>query len=177
MWSLPGKGCRRGGDPTAMRLSGVVRKESEGTGVKTRSLDEDSDISIPTQHCNGGLSRLIQVGNLPFSYFIMSLVASRETKQVSDRFERRFGRVEETVSLYRGPSDPKQKKLSRYMQRKRGTEGLRDHLVIELLGSEGAFRIGSWVLPRAVKGLLFGWQGNFVGKKHEYGGKGNGRVT
>lgn len=42
----------------------------------------------------------------------MSLVASRETKQVSDRFERRFGRVEETVSLYRGPSDPKQKYLS-----------------------------------------------------------------
>ena len=29
-----GKGCRRGGDPTAMRLSGVVREENEGTGVK-----------------------------------------------------------------------------------------------------------------------------------------------
>ena len=29
-----GKGCRRGGDPRAMRLSGVVREENEGTGVK-----------------------------------------------------------------------------------------------------------------------------------------------
>ena len=50
MWSLPGKkvagkGCRRGGDPTAMRLSGVVRKESEGTGVKTRSLDGSPELS------------------------------------------------------------------------------------------------------------------------------------
>ena len=29
-----GKGCWRGGDPTAMRLSGVGREENEGTGVK-----------------------------------------------------------------------------------------------------------------------------------------------
>ena len=39
MWSVPGKevagkGCRRGRDPTAMRLSGVVREGNEGTGVK-----------------------------------------------------------------------------------------------------------------------------------------------
>ncbi|RVX07451.1 hypothetical protein CK203_025259 [Vitis vinifera] len=32
--NFAGKGCRRGGDPTAMRLSGVVREENEGTGVK-----------------------------------------------------------------------------------------------------------------------------------------------
>ncbi|RVW96581.1 Protein XAP5 CIRCADIAN TIMEKEEPER [Vitis vinifera] len=29
-----GKGCRRGGDPTTMRLFGVGREENEGTGVK-----------------------------------------------------------------------------------------------------------------------------------------------
>ena len=31
---IAGKGCRRGGVPTAMRLSRVVREENEGTGVK-----------------------------------------------------------------------------------------------------------------------------------------------